>query len=321
MHPTTLGALRRLTLATALGTAGALAVTAPADAGAPTRVDAEYWSVSCVAALPGGETIFLFGGGTTDGAEGGVGAFIEAADGSQVAEGQTSSFEFGSTFATSIGLGAETFAISAGVDRGPTVTEQVDERDGNAWTRGTTSTSELTITPSGASYGGQAVELDPGACNGDINAFDVRTTNPSASIHRDGDFESEICDVVGLEDAQVRVTGVLPNAYVEVVLDHGGEDVEKAQGELVLRGGRGTLRTDVVDLFTGDVRTTATIGLVLERSGKTVRQVVAEDGSTQRQSVTPYRETITVALADGRRGTATCSGVAVKTETRTTPAG
>jgi hypothetical protein len=319
MHLTTLGALRRLTLATALGAATVLAVGAPADAGAPTRVDAEYWGVSCVAGLPGGETIFLFGGGTTDGAEGGVGAFIEAADGSQVAEGQASSFGFGSTFDATVELGAKTFVISAGVDRGATVTEQVDERDGNAWTKGTTSTTELTITPSAASYGGQAVDLDPGACNGDINAFDVRTTNPSASIHRYSDFESEICDLVGLADAQVRVTGALPNTYVEVVLDHGGEDVEKAQGELRVRGGRGTLRTDVIDLFTGDVRTTATIGLVLERSGSTVRQVVTEDGATQRQSVTPYQETITVALADGRRGTATCSGVAVKTETRMTP--
>ena len=104
------------------------------------------------------------------------------------------------------------------------------------------------------------------------------------------------------------------------MLDHGGEDVEKAQGELTVKGGRGTLATDVLDIFTGDVRTQATVGLVLEKSGSTVRQVFAEDGTTQRQSITPYRETITVALADGRHGTATCSGVAVMTQTRTTPA-
>jgi len=319
MHFTTLGALRRIALATALGAATVLTVTAPAGAGAPTRVDAEYWGVTCVTGLPGGETIFLFGSGTTDGAEGGVGAFIEAADGSQVAEGQASSFEFGSSFSASIGLDGTTFEISAAVLRGPTVTEQVDERDGNSWTKGTAGQAELTVTPTAASYGGQTLELDPGACNGDINAFDVRTTNPEASIHSDGDFESEICDVVGLEDAQVRVTGVLPNAFVELVIDYGGEDVEKAQGELRLRAGRGTLRTDVVDLFAGDVRTTAAIALELTRSGKTERQVVSEDGATQRQSVTPYREMITVALADGRHGTATCTGVAVKTETRITP--
>lgn len=313
--------LHRLALAAACAAATVMTVAVPADAGAPTRVNAEYWSVTCVAGLGDGLTIFLFGGGTTDGSEGGVGAFIEDAEGGMVAEGQADEFGFGSTFAAGIDLGGQVFTIAADVVAGPTLTEQVNERDGNAWTKGTTSRSELTITPTRAAYGGDAVVLEDGACNGDINAFNVRTTNPSASIHSDRDFESEICDVSGLEDAQVRLTGALPDTFVEVVLDHGGEDVEKAQGELTVKGGRGTLTTDVLDIFTGDVRTTARIGLELERSGRTLRQVVTEDGSTQRQSLTPYRETITVALADGRHGTATCSGVAITTQTRTTPAG
>ena len=96
--------LHRLALAAACAAAGVLTVATPADAGAPTRVNDEYWSVTCVADLGGGHTIFLFGGGTTDGTEGGVGAFIEDAEGGMVAVGQASEYGFGSTFGATIDL-------------------------------------------------------------------------------------------------------------------------------------------------------------------------------------------------------------------------
>jgi len=319
MNPNTLGTLRRLTLGAVCGATTLLAVAAPAGADAPTRIDAEYWGVSCVAGLGDGQTLFLFGSGTTDGTEGGVGAFVEAADGSQVAEGQASSFAFGSTFSTTMDLGGSTLVLQADVNRGASTTEQVNEHDGNAWTKGTTTFAELTVTPTSATYGGSAVDFSDGGCDGDINGFDVRTTNPAASIRSDRDFQSDICDVPGLPDAQVRVTGALPTTYVELVLDHGGDNVEKAQGDLVVKGRRGTLRTDVVNLFTGEVTTRATINLALERAGKSLREVVSEDGATNSVTVTPYRETITVALADGRKGETTCSGFAVTSRTRVSP--
>jgi len=318
MHLNTPGA-RRLALATACAAAALLAVATPADAGAPTRVNAEYWGVSCVADLGEGQTLFLFGGGTTDGSDGGVGAFVEDAAGSQVAEGQATSFAFGSSFSTTIELGSKTFEVSAPATPGPSVTEQVNDRDGNSWTKGSTSHADVALTGATATYGGNPVQLTDTSCTGELNAFHVRTTNPAASIHASSDFASDICAVDGLADGQVRLSGALPDAFVEVVLDHGGEDVEKAQGDLRVTGGRGTLRTDLVDLFTGDVRTRATIGLALERSGKTVREVVSEDGSTQRQSVTPYRATIAVSTADGRHGTASCAAVAVTTQLRVQP--
>ncbi|MFL6022104.1 MAG: hypothetical protein ACJ72O_02100, partial [Marmoricola sp.] len=87
MIRTTRTALLAAAAATAL-----LTVAAPADAGAPTRVNAEYWDISCVADLGEGRSLFLFGSGTTDGTEGGVGAFVEDESGSQVAEGQATSF-------------------------------------------------------------------------------------------------------------------------------------------------------------------------------------------------------------------------------------
>jgi len=319
MHLNTPGA-RRLALATACAAAALLAVATPADAGAPTRVNAEYWGVSCVADLGEGQTLFLFGGGTTDGSDGGVGAFVEDAEGFQVAEGQATSFAFGSSFSATIELGSKTFEVSAPATPGPSVTEQVNDRDGNSWTKGTTSHADVALTGATATYGGTPVQLTDTSCTGEINAFHVRTTNPAASIHTSSDFASDICDVNGLADGQVRLSGALPDTFVEVVLDHGGEDVEKAQGDLRVNGGRGTLRTDLVDLFTGDVRTRATIALALERSGATVREVVSEDGTTQRQSVTPYRATIDVSTADGRHGTASCAAVAVTTQVRVQPA-
>jgi len=311
--------LRRLALGTACAAATLLTIAAPAGAGAPTRVDAEYWGVSCVADLGGGETLFLFGGGTTDGAEGGIGAFVEDADGGQVAEGQATAFGFGSRFTATIPLGGRTFTIGADATTGPLSTEPVNEHDGNSWTKGTTSHADVAITAPEATFGGHAVQVDDSTCTGEINGFHVRTTHPSASIHRSSDFASDICDLDGLADGQVRLSGVLPTAFVEVVADHGGENVEKAQGELRVTGGRGTLSTDFVDLFTGETRTRASVGLVLEKAGRTIREVTSEDGTTQTQSLTPYRAKVEVSTADGRHGTATCAAVAVSTQVRVHP--
>src|SRR5205085_1606945 len=71
--------MHRIALGAALAAAALSTFAAPARAAAPTRIDAEYWGVTCVADLGGGQSLFLFGGGTTDGAEGGIGAFIEDA--------------------------------------------------------------------------------------------------------------------------------------------------------------------------------------------------------------------------------------------------
>jgi len=318
MYPGSTRALR-LALVTVLSGATTVALAAPADAGAATRTDAEYWGVSCVGDLGGGRAFFLFGSGTTDGVEGGVGAFVEDASGVVVAEGQATAFAFGDTFSAQVPLAGETFAVETGVVAGTKTTEVVDERDGNRWTKGTTSRIDLALTPATASYGGTPVSLADGACTGDINEFHVRSSDPAGYVSRDGDFESEICDVAGLADGQVRISGALPHAYVEVVLDHGGEDVEKTQGEIRLRGGRASLNADVVDVFTGEVRTTATVGLELVRSGRTFREVFSEGRFTETRTVTPHRETVTIALADGRRGTATCSGIAVTTQVRIAP--
>lgn len=318
MHPITRGALRRTATGTTLGAAALFTLAAPASAGAPTRIDAEYWGVSCVAGLGHGQTLFLFGGGTTDGSEGGVGAFVEAADGSQVAEGQASAFSFGPGFTATVPLGESAFEVTATTTVGPARTTPVEERDGNRWTRGTETQSEVTMTAT-ASYDGAQVELGPDACHGDIHAFDVRTTDPAAYVATSGDFGSDICEVTGLPDAQVRLTGALPDAYVEVVLDHGGDGAEKAQGELTVRGGRGTLQTDVVDLFTGESTTTVTIDVDLTRSGRTERIVESADGFTERRLVTPYLATIHVTLADGRHGTATCAAASVTDQVRVRP--
>lgn len=316
----TLGARRRVLVSLAVaGATAAVLAAAPATADAPTRIDAEYWGVTCVYALGGGNTAFLFGSGTTDGAEGGVGAFVEASDGSQVAEGFTPEFTFGDTFEASLDLAGTTLSISADVTAGDPETTPIRERSGNSWTRGTTAVAALAVETTSASYGGQQVDLAGGSCDGEITAFDVFTTEPAGTVYRDRDFDSEICSVAGLPDAEVLVTGILPNAYVELVLDHGGEDVEKAQGEVMLRGGRGTLVTDVYDVFTDQKRTTATISIALERAGRMTSQVDRSEGFVERTTHTPYTEKITVNLADGRSGTATCFGVASTSHVKLAP--
>lgn len=310
MFLTRSGPLRSLSIAAAVAGAAAAGFASPAHAQAPVRIDAEYWGVDCVYALRGGETLFLFGSGTTDAAEGGLGGFVEDANGQTVAEGFTSDFVFGETFSAALDFEDLTFSIAADVTHGQAETLPVDERSGNSWTKGTTTQTQLDVDTTRASYGGQQVDLSDGNCSGEITAFDVYTTNPSTTIYRDEDFDSDTCIVEGLPDAEVRVTGVLPDAYVEVVLDHGDDGAEKAQGEATLRGGAGTLVTEVVDPFTGQQTTTATILVELERAGRTVRQVEKIDGIVERRTFSPYHEEISVDFADGRQGKASCLGVA-----------
>jgi hypothetical protein len=319
MFISTPGAARRTLVGLALTGAATAALATPAGADAPTRIDAEYWGVDCVYSVAGGNTVFLFGSGTTDGSEGGVGAFVEASDGSFVAEGFTPDFTFGDSFGTTLDLEGAIFSIAADITRGGPETTPVRERSGNSWTRGTTTETTLDVETTSASYAGQPVDLSGGSCSGQITAFDVFTTEPAATVYRSRDFDSEICDVEGLPDAQVRITGILPNAYVELVLDHGGENVEKAAGEVTLRGGHGTLITEVYDVFTGDQRTSAAISVALERAGRMTQLVEGEDGFVERTTHTPYREEITVSLADGREGTASCFGVASTSHVKIAP--
>ncbi|WP_028656138.1 hypothetical protein [Nocardioides sp. J54] len=311
----------RAGLGAACGAALLALAAAPADAGAPTRIDAEYWGASCVADLGDGHTLFLVGGGATDGSEGGVSAFVEDADGGLVAQGEATELTFGSSFAATVPLDdGHTFAVAADAAPGETTTEQVDERDGNRWTKGTSTSTEVTLSGTTASYDGAPVELASNACTADITGFHVRSNNPAAHVSTWHDFGSDICAVPGLPDGEVRLSGQLPDVVVEVVLDHGEAGAEKAQGTLRMPSGRGTLHTDVVDLFTGETSTRASIGVTLQQAGTKQREVGVEEGATQRQTVTPYLATIDVVLADGRRGTATCAAAAVTTQVRLTPA-
>jgi hypothetical protein len=75
----------------------------------------------------------------------------------------------------------------------------------------------------------------------------------------------------------------------------------------------------VYDVFTGEERTTATVTVTLERAGSMTQQVDRADGFVERTTHTPYREEITVSLADGRAGTATCFGVASTSHVKIAP--
>ncbi len=299
-------AVLSLSLAAALTTVA----NVPAQAGAPTRIDAAYWGVDCVYAVGGGDTLFLFGSGTTDGTEGGVGAFVEDADGGFVAEGWTDAFTYGDSFTTSFVIGDEELVLDAGLTAGETTTEQIRERSGNSWTTGATTMTDLEVAPRTLTYRGAEVGLSGGSCAGEVTGFDVTTTNPAATIYRHRDFFSDICDVDGLPDAQVRLSGSLPDLIVEVVADHGGESVEKLAGDLTVKGGGGSVTADVVDLYTGEVATSGTVAVDLTRVGHRTREVESFDGIVETQARTLYRAEVTVTFADGRQGTATCAAVA-----------
>lgn len=313
-----------LTAAAVLG-AGALAATTTAAAGGePTRITDEYWGVECVFAAAEGHTVFLFGGGTTDNSEGGFGAFVEDADGRIVAETQGSGpAAYGDSLSTVLVLSGEDgdreLRLDASLTPGETSTGEFVERSGNSRTTGTMSETELGVDVTAVSLGGVPLDRDLGGCGGTVTAFDVFTTNPAGAVYRDTGFSTAICDVPGMADAQVRISGVWPEVVVELVVDHGAEQVEKAEGVVDLRGGAATLSTTLVDYWSGEEVTGIEIGVGARRAGAPERGLEGGNGFSERQTHTPYDVAVTVTTGDGRSGHVDCGGWLTTTVTRIAP--
>lgn len=314
---------RRPALAAELGALGALVtatlLAAPAGADAPVVQQGESWGITCVHSLPDGGSVYVFGDGRTDGSAGGVGAFVEDADYGWVTEGWTDQFVFGETFEVTVPLDdGSVVRVAADLTAGEPVTTEIRERSGNGWTTGTMTQADLTVRATAASYDGLPLATEADDCSGEVTGYDVRSTDPAATIYRDRDFDSEICAVQGIADTEVLLSGIKPDLYVEVVADH-GEAVEKAAGELRLDGLAGSLTTKLVDYFTGEPITSATIDVALRRAGRTWHSEEAFGTLVERTSRTPYLADVTVTLGDGRVGHATCSAVAATTQVRIRP--
>ena len=304
-------------LAVTAGLATALVVAttaAPASAKAPTRIDTAYWGIDCILPVADGGTLFLYGGGSVDTADGGIGAFIEDAEGRTVAESVPGDVPvaYGDHVATAVTLvgdaGSQVLDLSAGLSAGEAVVSDVHERSGNSWTRGTTSEATLTVDPVTVALDGVALDTGSGWCSGTVTAFDIVTTEPNRTVSTDRGFDSEICDVAGMPETQVRVSGAWPEVVVEVVVDHGNGTADKASGTVDLRSGKARLATDLVDFWTGAKVTDLVVTLAGSRGTGSTRETWSGDGITESTRVTPYDLAIGISTQDGRKGGVVCAG-------------
>src|SRR6478735_3220770 len=306
---------RWLAVAATLATALVVATSsAPASAKAPTRIDAAYWGIDCILPVADGGTLYLYGSGSVDAADGGFGGFVEDAEGRMVAQSIPGDVPvaYGELVAAAVTLvgdgGSQVLDLSAGLSAGEAVVSDVNERSGNSWTRGTTSEAALTVDPVTVSLDGAPLDTGSGWCSGTITAFDIVTTEPSRTVMTDRGFDSEICDVAGMPETQVRVSGAWPEVVVEVVVDHGDGEADKAVGTVDLRSGKARLATDLVDFWTGEKVTDLVVTLSGSRGTGSTRETWSGEDITESTRVTPYDLTIGVSTGDGRKGGVVCTG-------------
>lgn len=310
-----------------MGLAGSLVAActavAPAAAGRPLeRIQNTIDDVSCAFTTAEGPTLFVFGSADSDGS--GAGAFLEEGD-QVLLGGEGGSLTFGDRLQAAVdmrtvpaGADAGTLTVTADLLLGEPSVQQVDERSGNSWTRGTLTVQDYVITDVVADLPGYTVGIDAGSCTGQRLVFDVRSTNPAATVYRSADFGSDICAVEGLADAEIRLSGQLRDPYAEIVVDDGVEP-RKAAGTLERSGGVWVATLPLTSLVTGEVDTVLSVRVDLRRGAAPSHGRVSEDGFTESFWFEPYLASISVTDAQGGTGTARCEAVNVRSHVTLAP--
>lgn len=287
-------------------------VAAPAAVAGPAeRIESTVIDVSCVFSTSEGDLVFFFASDVNG--EAGAGMFVESPDGEIILDGDGGQATFGPEFSATVMMhdsvtgepvGEATVAATMTKLGEPTV-EEIRDRDGNRWTRGSFTVTEFVVSTTSVDVPGYTVEPDAEACGGSEFTFDVFTTNPAARVQQILDYESEICQLEGLPDGEVLLRGDLRTPVFEVVVDDGVEPL-KASGEIDLRGWSGSATAPLVSLFTDEVVSDLTIDVTLARAGQRQQESVTFDGMTMRISWVPYIASISVSTSDGLAGTAEC---------------
>lgn len=288
-----------------------MVAASPAVAGPAERIETTVVDVSCVFSTDEGDVVFFFASAVNGDA--GAGMFVESPDGETTLFGEGGPATFGPDFsatvpmfdaATGAPVGDATVAATM-TQLGEPVIEEIRERDGNAWTKGSFAVTEFIVSATSVDVPGYTIEPSPEACSGGEFVFDVLTTNPAARVQQISDFESQICQLEGLPDGEVRLSRDIRTPVFEVVVDDGVEPL-KASGELALRGWSGSATAPLVSLSTDEVVSDLTMDVTLERAGQRQQESVSFDGVTMRVSWVPYTATISVTTSDGLAGTAEC---------------
>ncbi|HSO70638.1 MAG TPA: hypothetical protein VLQ67_13505 [Arachnia sp.] len=314
------------TLSRRLGAALATGVLLAGFGAAPTasaarseRIVNTIRDVSCVFETAETDLVFFGASASSSTGESGSFMFVETLDYDMVLEGFGGTAEFGEdgSFSAEVDLISPETGDSVGTATveaartiaGEPVVSQVRDRPSNAWAeKGTVTTTDYQVEVTSVTVPGYDVQIGADDCTSQDLAFDVRTTNPEGVIYRDSGFESDICQLEGLEFGAVMLSGSVRDPEFKVVIDD-GITPQMASGTISLRGGSGEATTNLIDLITDEVIADLTISVDLAKSG--TRQIETEsfDGVTIRMARTSYLATIEVSTSDGRSGTAECLAV------------
>jgi len=299
-----------------LGLLGSGLVAVPtASAESPTRILNTITSVSCVFETAEGDLVFFGASSTSSDGTSGSFMFVETLDYALVSQG----FDGAAVFGGNGSLAAEVMLYDADTEeplglgsveaiRTPLtdpVTEDLQERNGNSWTSGTVTTAKYGVDVGPVTVPGYTVLANDDDCTSEVITYDVMTTNPAAAISADSAFQSAMCNLEGIPNGRVALSGVRPNVRYDVRIDD-GVNAEKAEGFLKLPGLTAGATSPLIDPATEQQIGELTINVELHRIGRRSQESGTFDGITERSVVVPYFATITVNTSDGRSGVAHC---------------
>ncbi|HEX5018970.1 MAG TPA: hypothetical protein VFX15_15435 [Actinomycetes bacterium] len=290
--------------------------TVPAHAGAVEKIDGTSYDVSCVFETREGPLVFFFASQGVSG-KSGSGMFVETADGEMVLTwDKRGTASFDPTFSASVdlvhpqsGAPAGTATVAATLTPGESQTFEVRDRPGNTWQeKGTRTDTEYAVSDVEAQVPGLTVIVRKNDCSATSTEFHVKTTNPSAELLRDTDFGTDICDVEGFGNAQIRIS----RDTFEMVIEK-GDDIQLADGELRWQGPKAHGIVPLRDLFTDKIIARLDVTVSLERAGRLERRSESGKGWSERVHVVPYVAHVDLESTDGRSGTASCLATSVRT--------
>jgi len=293
-----------------------LFIAPTAVAAPPTNIEQTLDELSCVFDTQQGDSVFFFAGAGSEGS--GSGMFVESPDGVVLLQGDGGSAVFGPTFSAVVTLrdssgepaGDATVQATLAFGGEPQV-EEIRDRDGNSWTRGTITTIDYAVEVTSVTVPGYTVLPQSDDCAGSRISGDLRTTNPSARIFHSTDFESDICPLEGLANGAVLLSGnEVRTPRFEVVIDDGVNPL-KASGELNLHGWSASATVPLLALVTGEPVADLTIDVTMNRIGQLTHESVREGRVTALLSLASYVASITVTTSDGHSGTAECPAGAI----------
>lgn len=314
---------RLLAVATSALAVASVVVIAPAAADPLQRIQSTVDDFSCAFATEEGPTVYVFGDSSSAGS--GSAAFVEG-DG-VLWEGWegTATFDEGNLVASvdlsSVpdGTPQGSVRVSARTELGVATVEQVRERSGNTWTRGTIARADYAFADVAIQVDGLTPILDEATCAGQRTVFDVRSTDPAARVYRDSRLTSEPCAIEGVADAELLISGPERHPYLEIVIGARGDDPRKAQGTLDRGSGAWQAALPLVRLVTGEQVDVLQVRADLIRTGAPARERLAQAGFAESTWVVPYEARYLVVTDDGTRLTATCPAGVVRSHVWVSP--